>query len=57
MKSEGYVCSVIDATLETTSDIDKLQRSFQTGIDSIADGELKSELTNNFDVYLKQLQR
>lgn len=48
---------IIDATLETIPDVDKLRHSFQTGIDSLVDGELKSELIDNFDVYFKQLQR
>ena len=54
---EGYIHSVIDATLETMPGVDKLRHSFQSGIDSLADGILKSELHNNFDVYFKQLQR
>ena len=38
-------------------DVDKLRHAFQTGIESLPDGQLKSELAKNFDVYFRQLQR
>ena len=55
MRRAGYF--ITDITLETMPDTDELQHVFKKGVESLADGELKSELSSNFDVYFRQLQR
>ena len=48
---------MIDVELKTLPDRDKLYHVFEMGVEALADGQLKNELTNNFDVYFRQLQR
>lgn len=53
--SQPHPCA--DSSLPSPVEDDDLQQVFRSSLEELQEGKLKNELTNNFSVYFKHLQR